>query len=57
MILGHFHRELFVRFDKAKPTRVLAVLPSWREAHRHFYLTAAGDFGFRAFTPGEPLIP
>ncbi len=57
VILGHFHRELFVRFDDAKPTRVLAVLPSWREGHRHFYLTAAGDCGFRTFTPGEPLIP
>ncbi len=57
VILGHFHRELFVRFDEAKPTRVLAVLPSWREGWRHFYLTAAGDFGFRTFAPGEPLIP
>lgn len=57
VVLGHFHRELFVRFAGGSPTKVLAVLPSWREGRRHFYLTAAGDFGFRSFTPGEPLIP
>ncbi len=57
VILGHFHREYMARFAEGKPTRVLAVLPSWREEHRHFYLTAAGDFGFRTFRPGEPLIP
>jgi len=57
VILGHFHRECLVRFDEAKPAKVLAVLPSWREGWRHFYLTAAGDFGFRTFRPGEPLIP
>jgi len=57
VILGHFHRECLIRFAEEKPTKVLAVLPSWREGWRHFYLTAAGDFGFRTFRPGEPLIP
>ena len=57
VILGHFHREFFARFADGHPTRVLAVLPSWREGWRHFYLTAAGDFGFRTFASGEPLIP
>ncbi len=57
VVMGHFHKELLVPFAEGKPTRVLAVLPSWRENRRHFYLTAAGDFGFRTFTPGEPLIP
>ena len=57
VILGHFHTERLVRFAEGKPTKVLAVLPSWREGWRHFYLTAAGEFGFRTLRPGEPLIP
>ncbi len=57
VVLGHFHREFFARFAGGSPVKVLAVLPSWREGWRHFYLTAAGDFGFRTFRPGEPLIP
>lgn len=57
VILGHFHREFLVRFAEGTPAKALAVLPSWREGWRHFYLTAGGDFGFRTFTPGDPLIP
>jgi UDP-2,3-diacylglucosamine hydrolase len=57
VILGHFHREFLVRTAEGKPGKALAILPSWREGRRHFFLTAAGDFGFRPFRPGEPLIP
>ena len=57
VILGHFHREFLVRSAEGTPGRTLAILPPWREARRHFYLTAAGDSGFRPFRPGEPLIP
>ncbi|MBP2674958.1 MAG: lpxH [Deltaproteobacteria bacterium] len=39
------------------PGGVLAVLPSWKEAYRYFYVTAEGAHGFRAFVPGEPLVP
>ncbi|MGE5189595.1 MAG: UDP-2,3-diacylglucosamine diphosphatase [Gemmatimonadota bacterium] len=57
VILGHFHREFLVPPAGDEPPKVLAILPSWREGRRHFYVTAAGDFGFRPFRPGEPLIP
>ncbi len=57
VILGHFHAERLLRFAQAQATKVLAVLPSWREDWRYFYIDAAGSFGFRPFRPGEPLIP
>ncbi|MDA8121515.1 MAG: UDP-2,3-diacylglucosamine diphosphatase [Deltaproteobacteria bacterium] len=57
VILGHFHSERLLRFEKDQPTRVLAVLPSWREDWRYFYLTSSGDFGFRAYDAAGPLVP
>ena len=36
---------------------VLAVLPSWKEKYRYFYVGRDGTHGFRAFRPGEPLVP
>jgi UDP-2,3-diacylglucosamine hydrolase len=35
---------------------ILAVLPSWKEQYRYFYIAADGAHGFRAFVPGEPLV-
>ena len=37
--------------------KLVAVLPSWKEAYRYFYVTADGARGFRSFVPGEPLVP
>jgi UDP-2,3-diacylglucosamine hydrolase len=57
VILGHFHAERLLRFAQGQATKVLAVLPAWREDWRYFYLDRSGEFGFRPFRPGEPLIP
>ena len=57
VVLGHFHQEKLMRFSLGKATKVLAVLPSWKVQWRYFYLTAEGAYGFRAFKPGEPLLP
>jgi UDP-2,3-diacylglucosamine pyrophosphatase LpxH len=57
VLLGHFHQEKLMRFSVGKATKIIAVLPSWKDQWRYFYLTADGAFGFRAFKPGEPLLP
>jgi UDP-2,3-diacylglucosamine hydrolase len=57
VILGHFHQERLDRFSRDTSTKVVAVLPSWKDQWRYFYLTAEGAYGFRAFKPGEPLLP
>jgi len=46
-----------MRFSVGKATKIIAVLPSWKDRWRYFYLTGDGAFGFRAFKPGEPLLP
>jgi len=56
VILGHFHQERLTRFSREASTKVVAVLPSWKDQWRYFYLTAEGAHGFRAFKPGEPLL-
>jgi UDP-2,3-diacylglucosamine hydrolase len=57
VILGHFHQERLMRFSRAESTKIVVVLPSWKDRWRYFYLTADGAYGFRAFQPGEPLLP
>jgi len=57
VILGHFHQERLMRFSLGEATKIVAVLPSWKERWRYFFVTADGGFGFRAFKPGEPLLP
>jgi UDP-2,3-diacylglucosamine hydrolase len=57
VILGHFHSERLLRFAQGEAGKVLAVLPSWREEWRHFFLTAEGEYGFRTFHPSERLLP
>jgi len=57
VILGHFHTERLLRFPQGETTKVLAVLPSWREGWRYFHLTAKGEFGFRAYSQTGPLLP
>jgi UDP-2,3-diacylglucosamine hydrolase len=57
VLLGHFHQERLMRFSLGEATKIVAVLPSWKDQWRYFYLTAGGAYGFRAFKPGEPLLP
>ena len=57
VLLGHFHLEKLMRFSVGKATKIIAVLPSWKDRWRYFYLTADGEYGFRSFKPGEPLLP
>ena len=57
VILGHFHTERILRFEKEQPSRILVLLPSWKEEWRYFFLTAEGKHGFRRLTAGAPLIP
>lgn len=57
VILGHFHSERLLRFTQGDAGKVLAVLPSWREEWRYFYLTATGEFGFRGFRRDATLLP
>jgi UDP-2,3-diacylglucosamine hydrolase len=56
VVLGHFHQERLVRFSQDGASKVLAVLPAWREGWRYFYLTSEGGNGFRTYRPGEPLL-
>jgi len=56
LILGHFHQERLNRFSNEEATKIVAVLPSWKDQWRYFYLTAEGGYGFRGFKPGEPLL-
>jgi UDP-2,3-diacylglucosamine pyrophosphatase LpxH len=56
VVLGHFHTERLVRFAPGQGSRVLVVLPSWKEEWRYFYLTAEGEYGFRHFRPDAPLL-
>jgi len=56
VILGHFHQEKLVRFAQEGRSKVLAVLPSWKEAWRYFYITSEGEHGFRTYRPGDPLL-
>ena len=56
VILGHFHTERITRFDRDQAPGILAVLPSWKEAWRYFYVTAEGECGFRSFRPDAPLL-
>jgi len=57
VILGHFHQERLMRFSQGETTKIVAVLPSWKEQWRYFHLTAEGEYGFRSYKPGEPLLP
>lgn len=57
VILGHFHSERLLRFTQGQATKVLAVLPSWREEWRYFFLTARGEFGFRTYDTAGKLLP
>jgi len=57
VVLGHFHQERLMRFSVGEATKVAAVLPSWKDRWRYFYLTADGEYGFRTFKPGELLLP
>ncbi len=56
VILGHFHQERLMRYSLDDATKVLAVLPSWKERWRYFYVKADGGYGFRMYRPGEPLL-
>ena len=38
VILGHFHQERLDRFSREASTKVVAVLPSWKDRWRYFYL-------------------
>lgn len=57
IVLGHFHHERLMRFSRGRATRVLAVLPSWKDRWRYFHVAAGGSFGFRTYDPRMPLIP
>jgi len=56
VVLGHFHQEKLTRFAQEGGSKVLAVLPSWKEGWRYFYVTSEGGHGFRTYRPGEPLL-
>jgi UDP-2,3-diacylglucosamine hydrolase len=56
VILGHFHTERVVRFAQGETTKVLVILPSWKEGWRYFTLAAEGEYGFRSFRPDAPLL-
>jgi UDP-2,3-diacylglucosamine hydrolase len=56
VLLGHFHQERLMRFAQEGGSKVLAVLPSWKEGWRYFYVTSEGEHAFRTYRPGEPLI-
>ena len=56
VILGHFHTERILRFAQGRATRLLVVLPSWKEQWRYFLLDAEGEYGFRNFRPDAPLL-
>jgi UDP-2,3-diacylglucosamine hydrolase len=56
VILGHFHTERILRFAQGEATKVLVVLPSWKEEWSYFYLTGGGEHGFRQFRPEASLV-
>ncbi|HJX74493.1 MAG TPA: UDP-2,3-diacylglucosamine diphosphatase [Candidatus Deferrimicrobiaceae bacterium] len=56
VILGHFHTERILRFAQGEATKILVILPSWKEEWRYFTLTAEGEYGFRNFRPDAPLL-
>jgi UDP-2,3-diacylglucosamine hydrolase len=56
VVLGHFHQEKLMRFAQEGGSKVLAVLPSWKEGWRYFYVNSEGGHGFRTYRPGEPLL-
>src|SRR5512139_2221075 len=56
VVLGHFHQEKLTRFAQEGGSKVLAVLPSWKEGWRYFYVTSEGEHGFRTYRPGETLL-
>jgi UDP-2,3-diacylglucosamine hydrolase len=56
VVLGHFHQEKLMRFAQEGGSKVLAVLPSWKDGWRYFYVTSEGGHGFRTYRPGEPLL-
>jgi len=57
VVLGHFHQERLMRFTQTETSKVLAVLPSWKEAWRYFYIGAEGGYGFRTYRKDSPLLP
>lgn len=57
VVLGHFHTERILRFDESDQCRTLAVLPSWREEWRYFFITGKGESGFRTYQPDDSLLP
>ena len=71
VMMGHFHQEKLMSQDRdadinrglgtdigaGERKKLVAVLPSWKEAYRYFYIAADGSMGFRSFAPEEPLIP
>jgi UDP-2,3-diacylglucosamine hydrolase len=56
VVLGHFHLERLMRFTQAESSKVLAVLPAWKEAWRYFYFDADGGYGFRTYRKDRPLL-
>ncbi len=56
VILGHFHREQILPFDRGQAGKILVTLPSWKEEWRYFALTAQGEYGFRTFRSDAPLL-
>jgi len=56
VILGHFHTERILRFAQGRASRILVVLPSWKEQWRYFLLNAEGEYGFRNFRPDATLL-
>ena len=56
VILGHFHTERILRFAQGRSSRILVVLPSWKEQWRYFLLNAEGEYGFRNFRPDATLL-
>ena len=56
VVLGHFHQERLMRFTQAETSKVLVVLPSWKEAWRYFHIDEEGGYGFRTFRKDSPLF-
>jgi len=56
VILGHFHQERLTRFTQGGATKMLVVLPSWKEQWRYFYIDGEGGHGFRTYRQDSRLI-
>jgi len=56
VVLGHFHQERLMRFTQAETSKVLVVLPSWKEAWRYFHIDEEGGYGFRTYRKDSPLF-